>query len=241
MQYLVVRGGALDTLWSWAIFAICELREERGKVEEEGDTLIGEICEYDGWGTRLKSIVVGYRNIDLHRMSVWPLGGGMHGTHIDRKFCEEEYEVSVVPSMKKYGQFSCWWTFTESGKDVSGMLKQTYLRKSSIADTCRFTFDTSARRCSHCDVSQSNASGCASSSLFSRYSRTACLIGGIVVRLYGIVRWFEAAAIVVKSSNAFNRSKEVKWVRLAEHHLAPESQANQRVGSRTGWVTTEQD
>lgn len=32
-------------------------------------------------------------------------GGGMHRTHIDRKFCEEEYEVSVVSSMEKYGQF----------------------------------------------------------------------------------------------------------------------------------------
>lgn len=105
-QYLVVCGGALDTLWSCAIFAISELGEERGKIEEEADTLIGEICEYYGWGTRQKGIVVGYRDVDLDKMSVLLLGGGMHGTHIDRKFCEEEYEVSVVSSMKKYGQFS---------------------------------------------------------------------------------------------------------------------------------------
>lgn len=50
--------------------------------------------------------MVGYRDVDLHKMSVLLLGGGMDGTHIDRKFCEEEYEVSVVSSMKKYGQFS---------------------------------------------------------------------------------------------------------------------------------------
>lgn len=50
--------------------------------------------------------MVGYRDVDLHTMSVWSLGGGMQGTHIDRKFCEEEHEVSVVSLMKKYGQLS---------------------------------------------------------------------------------------------------------------------------------------
>jgi len=36
-------------------------------------------------------------------MSVLSLGGGMFDTYIDGKFCEEEYEVSVVSLMEKYG------------------------------------------------------------------------------------------------------------------------------------------
>lgn len=36
-------------------------------------------------------------------MSVLLLGGGMLDTHIDGKFCEEEYEVSVVSLIGKYG------------------------------------------------------------------------------------------------------------------------------------------
>jgi len=51
--------------------------------------------------------VVRYRHVDLHGMSVLSLGGGMQGTYVDRKFCEEEYEVSMVSSMEKHGQFSC--------------------------------------------------------------------------------------------------------------------------------------
>jgi len=30
----------------------------------------------------------------------------MHGTHIDRKFRKEEYKVSVISLMEKYGQFN---------------------------------------------------------------------------------------------------------------------------------------
>ena len=103
ISYLVIRGGALNALWSGAILAICELGEERGEVEEKADTLIGEICEYDGRRTRLEGIVVGYRDVDLHTMSGFLLGGGTDGTHIDRKFCEKEYEVSMVSVMEKYG------------------------------------------------------------------------------------------------------------------------------------------
>jgi hypothetical protein len=55
------------------------MREERSKVEEKADTLIGEICENDWWGTRLESIVVGYRDVDLHTMSVLLLVAGTDG------------------------------------------------------------------------------------------------------------------------------------------------------------------
>lgn len=51
----------------------------------------------------------------------------MHRTHIDRKFCEEEYEVSVVSSMEKHGQFR--YILTESGKESEWNVETDILEK----------------------------------------------------------------------------------------------------------------